>query len=249
MANDDEYIMSSFKDFVSTRAKLIKYYEMDAEQISDFNNQVLSVKRNPMPKVFPDFLGKCMDVEVFNVTSSIENDSIGAVFSIENNQLKKRMKAALKPSDDPEENVKGKSHAETLEYNGHSYGNWLFSLERNIKKHKESRLEYDPQEKKTVFLAHYTQKVLSYKDENGVEQWHKLGMDRKALSIILNELNGLIDYFILFNEMNSEAEVFPLNRISSYLDTHTLCSDFYPREGAGMIVLGFSDTIGPISFS
>ncbi len=249
MANDDEYIMSSFKDFVSTRAKLITYYEMDAEQISEFNKRILCVKRNPKPKVFPDFLGDYMDVEVFNVTSSVENDDIGAVFSIENNALKKRMKNALKLSNDPEENKKGKSFAENMEYTGHSYENWLFSLERNIKKHKESRLEYDPQEKETAFLAHYTQKVLSYKDEKGVEQWHILGLDRKALSLISDELNGLIDYFILFNEMNSEAEVFPINRISSYLNTHTLYSDFYPREGAGMLVLGFHDTIGPFSLS
>lgn len=249
MANDEEYIMSSFKDFVTKRAPLITYYEMDAEQISEFNNHVLCVERNPMPKVFPDFLGTSMDVDVFNVTSSVENDNIGAVFSIENSKLKKRMAKDLKLSDNPEENKRGKSFAETLEYNGHSYENWLFSLERNIKKHKKSRIKYDSQEKKTAFLAHYTQKVLSYKDENGVEQWHILGLDRKALSLISDELKGLIDYFVLFNEMNSEAEVFPINKISSYLDTHTLYSDFYPREGAGMLVLVFSDTIGPISLS
>ena len=247
MANDDEYIMLSFQDFVSTRASLIKYYGMDVEKVSDFNNSILCVKRNPKPKEFPDFIGDSMYVEVFNISSSVENDSIGSVFLLENTALKKRMEKALKLSDDPEENKKGKSFSETMDYKGHSYENWLSSLERNIKKHKNSRLKYQPNEKKEgVFLAHYTQKVLSYKDENGLERWHKLGLDREALSIISDELNGLIDYFILFNEMNSEAEVFPIKQIPSYLKTHTLYKYFYPREGAGMIWLGFSDTIGPI---
>ena len=83
------------------------------------------------------------------------------------------MEEALKPSDNPEENKKGKSHVEMMEYSGHSYENWLFSLERNIINHKESRLEFDLEGKEIAFLAHYTQKVLSYKDENGVEQWHR----------------------------------------------------------------------------
>ena len=249
MANDDEYIMSCFKDYVSTRSSLIEYYEMNAEQVYAFNCKILDVERNTNPKKFPDFIGKLMDVEVFNVTSSIENDSIGAVFSIENNALKKRMEEALKPSDNQEENKKGKSHVEIMEYRNHSYKNWLFSLERNIKKHKESRLEYDSKGKESAFLAHYTQKVLCYKDENGVEHWHKLGVDKRALNIIVDELNGIIDYFILFNEMNSEAEVIPIKNISSYINTHTLPIDFYPREGAGAIYIGISDTIGPISIS
>ncbi len=250
MANDDESIMQSFKDFVSTRSSLIAYYEMDAEQIADFNTNILRVERNPNPKEFPDFIGKLMDVEVFNLTSSFENGSIGAVFSIENNALKKRMEEALKLPDDPEERKKGRSYSETLEYTGHSYDYWISSLRRNIQNHKESRLKYSLHEKKeSAFIAHYTQKVLSYKDENGVEQWHRLGIDRKALDIIANELDGLIDYFILFNEMNSEAEVFPINKIPSCLSKLTLDCDFYPREGAGMICIGLSDTTEPISFS
>lgn len=249
MANDDEYIMSCFKNFISTRSSLIKYYEMNTEQVNAFNTKLLDVERNTYPKKFPDFIGKLMDVEVFNVTSSIENDSIGAVFSIESKALKKRMEEALKPSENQEENNMGKSYVETMEYSDHSYNNWLFSLERNIKKHKESRLEYDPDGKEIAFLAHYTQKVLSYKDENGVEHWHKLGVDKKALSIVFNELNGLIDYFILFNEKNSEAEVFAIKNNTSYVSTHRLLVDFYPREGAGEIHIGISDTTGSISFS
>lgn len=249
MANDDEYIMSCFKDLVSTRASFIKYYEMDEKQVNAFNCHILSAKRNAKPKEYPDFIGDSMYVEVFNVTSSVENDGKGSLFSIESNAAKKRMEKALKLSDNPEDNKRGKSHVETMNFSDHSYENWLLSLKRNITKHKDSRLKYGFNGKESAFLAHYTQKVLSYKDENGVEQWHSLGVDKRALSYIYDELNGLINYFILFNEKNSEAEVISINMIADYLNTHTLLCEFYPRDGAGMICIGVSETIGPISFS
>lgn len=243
MAKDDDCIMLIFKDLVSTRISRVTYYEMDSEQVSVFNNKVLNVKRNTNPNDFPDFVGEQMYVEVFNVFSSRENRK-GSQFSKEENALEKRMEEALRPSDDPEENRKGRSFVETLEYKNHSYDFWLSSLKRNIANHKESRRKYSADEKESVFLAHYTQKVLSYKDENGNEQWHSLGDDRKALSIIADELDGLIDYFVLFNDSNSEAEVIPISLIPSYLNKHIFPSEeFYPREGAGMIRIGLSDTI------
>ena len=249
MANDDEYIMSSFKDFVIKRAELITYYEMDAERISEFNNRILCVERNPQPNEFPDFLGKCMDVEVFNVSSTAESKrKKGSQYHKERSALEDRMNAALKLSDDPEENKKGKSYVETLEYKNHSYEFWISSILRNIKAHKDSRNNYDPQNKECAFIAHYTQTVLSYKDENGIEQWHCLGVDRRALSLIYDELKGLIDYFILYNETNSKAEVIPIEMIPSYLNKQTLQYDFYPREGAGEIRIGCSDTIEPFRF-
>ncbi|SCW59083.1 hypothetical protein SAMN02910456_02031 [Ruminococcaceae bacterium YRB3002] len=243
MANDDEYIMSCFKEFVLTRQSIIKYYEMDAEKVNAFNRQILSVKRNAYPNQYPDFIGELMDVEVFNVTSSAENNRKGSLFSKENDALKKRMEEALKPADNPEEYKMGTSHVEIMDYSDHSYENWLKSLKRNIVKHKESRLKYDPEGKECAFLVHYTQKVLGYKDENGVEQWHRLGIDNRALSIIYEELYGSIDYFILLNEMNNEAEVIPIMKIPSYVKTHALRDDFYPRKGAGTIFIGISDFI------
>lgn len=241
MAKDDEYIMSSFKEFISTRLSFVTYYEMNEEQIDTFNNNICSLKRNPNPNDFPDFIGEFMDVEIFNVTSSKETNS-GSKFSIEKSSLRNRMKNAIKLPDDPVEKRKGKSYSETLKYDNHSYEFWISSLRRNIKNHKCSRLNYSPNGKEIVFLAHYPQTVLSYKDEQGIEQWHKLGVDRIALHLISDELNGLIDYFVLFNETNSTAEVIPINHIASYLKTHTTQSYFYPREGAGMIYIGVSET-------
>ena len=249
MAKDDEYIMSCFKDFVITRSVLISFYEMDAEQVASFNTNILRVERNVNPNDFPDFVGESMYVEVFNVSSSKEK-SKGAQYFKENTELEKRMEEALKLPDDPDERKRGKSYAETLEYTGHSYDYWLSSLQRNIQSHKASRLKYSPNKNtEGVFLVRYSQKVLSYKDENDVEQWHRLGVDKKALSIIANELTGLIDYFILFNEKNSEAEVFPITKIPSYLCSHKLDYNFYPRKGAGEIRIGISEIIEPISFS
>lgn len=245
MANDDEFIMSNFKNFVSTRSSFITYYEMDEVQISAFNSNIMNVSRNLNPNAFPDFIGEILDVEVFNVTSSKET-SKGAQFSKDKTALEKRLEEALKLSNNPEERTKGKSFIETLEYKDHSHDFWISSLQRNIKNHKDSRLKYSYNGKEIAFLAHYTQKVLSYKDADGVEQWHRLGADRKALSIINSELHNLINYFILFNETNSEAEVFPIKVIPSYLKSHTLQYDFYPREDAGMICIGISDSFDPI---
>ena len=248
MAKDDEYIMSCFKDFIATRAVLITFYEMDTEQVASFNTNILRVERNVNPNDFPDFVGESMYVEVFNVSSSKEKRK-SAQFFKENTELEKRMEEALKLPDDPEERRKGRAYSEELEYTGHSYDYWLSSLQRNIQSHKASRLKYSPNENtEGVFLVRYSQKVLSYKDENGVEQWHRLGLDRDALSIIANELFGLIDYFVLFNEKNSEAEVIPIKQIPSYLSSHNFGYIFYPRKGAGEIRIGISDIIEPFSF-
>lgn len=242
MAKDEEGIMFSFKEFISKHASLVTYYEMDAEQVAEFNNRVMKVKRNPDPSDFPDFIGDLIDVEVFNVTSSKEKGK-GARFFKEKSALEKRMDEALKPSADPAENRRGRSFVETMEYNDHTYEFWLASLEKNIESHKESRMKYNPDGKECAFIAHYTQKVLSYKDENGIEQWHKLGVDRKALSIVFDKLKGLVNFFVLFDEISSEAEVIPTRMIPSYLDKHSLNYDFYPRSGAGIIRIGISEII------
>ena len=131
MARDEEGIMKNFRDFVSTRKTLITYYEMDDDQKMAFENRILNVKRNVNPNDFPDFIGEEMYVEVFNVFSSRENRK-GSQFSKEENALKKRMEEALKPSDDSEDNGKGWSYVETLEYKNHSYDFWISSLQRNI---------------------------------------------------------------------------------------------------------------------
>ena len=68
-------------------------------------------------------------------------------------------------------------------------------------------------------------------------------MDSRALRIILDELKGLVDYFILFNPTNSEAELIPINMISSYLDKHTFNYEFYSRKNAGMICIAVSEQL------
>jgi len=242
VAKDEEYIMSRFVDIISMRTTFITTYEMDENQMTTFIEHVTRIERNENPNSFPDFVGEAMDVEVFNVSSSKETGK-GARYYIEKNGLDKRMSEALKLSDDPEEKKKGKSYVETIEYKNNSYEFWISSLQRNIKKHKESLLQYNLNGKECTFIAHYTQKVLSYIDEKGFEQWHKIGVDRKALSLISNELNGLVDYFIVFDETNSEIELMPIKKIPSYLDRHTNNYEFYPRKDAGTIFIGVSETI------
>ncbi len=242
MAKDEEDIMSYFKANVSTRPTLVTYYEMDEAQVSSFNKQVMSVNRNIIPNAFPDFEGTSMDIEVFNISSSKEINHKGAKYFIEENKLKERMEEALKLSANPEDNINGKSYTETLEYQNHSHEFLIASLIRNIQKHKVSQSKYNPHGKKFTILAHYNQKVLSYKDVNGIEQWYKLGVDKKALSIIESELKDSVEYFILFYGTYSEAEVIPVKMIPSYLNNHTFpCEGFYPRQGTGTLYIGVSD--------
>ena len=241
VAKDDEYIMSRFADLLLSRGEsFLTSYEMNSEQVATFAGHILSVKRNTDPNSFPDFVGELLDVEGFNVSSSKENGK-GASYFKDKNALDKRMHEALKLSTNPEENINGKSYVETIEYKDHSYDYWISSLRRNICNHKESLLKYDLNGKECAFIARYTQKVLSYKDENGVEQWHRIGVDRRALSVISDELYGLVDYFVLFDDTNLEAELMPIKRISSYLDHHTFHYCFYPRENAGQICIGISE--------
>lgn len=242
MSKDDETIMSRFIDFVSTRSSLFKHYEMDSEQVTAFIEHVMRVKRNVPSNAFPDFVGELMDVEVFNISSSKETGK-GSQFFKEKYALDKRKNVALMRSVDSEENKNGKSFVETLEYKDHSYEYFISSLHRNIINHKESLLKYNLNGKECTFIANYTQTVLSYIDENGIEQWHKLGVDSRALRIVSDDLKGLVDYFVLFNPTNSEAELIPINMISSYLDKHTFNYVFYPRKNAGMIYIGVSEQI------
>ena len=242
MSKDDEAIMSNFTDLITSRASLLTCYEMDSEQVSAFIERVISVERNVPSNAFPDFVGELMDVEVFNISSSKETGK-GSLFFKEKCAFDKRKSEVLMRSVDSEDNKKGKSFVGTLEYTDHSYEFYISSLQRNIKNHKESLIKNNLNGKKCTFIANYTQTVLSYVDENGVEQWYKLGVDSRALRIILNELKGLVDYFILFNPTNSEAELIPINMISSYLDKHTFNYEFYPRKNAGMICIAVSEQL------
>ena len=233
MANDEEYIVSKFKYYVLNSQTQITYYEMNTHEVDTFKTRIKNIERNMNPNVFPDYTGEYMDLEVFDVSSSKESKSKGSLHFRDYQASKKRLEEKLKLSG---------YYNETFEYKDHSHGYWINSLKRNIKNHKESLLKYDAHGKKISFLARYTQMVLSYKDENGVEQWHSLGVDRIAMQLISEELDGFVDYFILFNDINSEGEVIPVKMIPVFLNDHLLSSfDFYPRKGAGIIHIGISE--------
>lgn len=242
MSKDEETVMSRFADLISTRALHLTYYEMDSEQVIAFLERVLNVERNVPDNAFPDYVGEFLDVEVFNISSSKETGK-GSQFFKEKGAFDKRKSEALMRNVDSEDNKKDRSFVETFEYKEHSYDFYISSLQKNIKKHKNSLIKYNLNEKKCVFIANYSQMVLSYIDEKGIEQWYKLGVDGKALRVISDVLNGWVDYFILFNPIISEAELIPINMISSYLDKHKFNYDFYPRKNAGMINIAVSEQL------
>lgn len=247
MAKDEEQIIGNLKSFIETRPKMITFYEMDDNHISTFNEAVLGVERNENDNAFPDFVGDSMYIEVFNVTSSRERNK-GSIYETELSQLKERKNKALFNSSSVSEKNKGKSFVETLDYTNHSYQYWINSLKRNIEKHTDKHLYYVANGKNGrcgVFLAHYTQKVLSYIDEEGKEQWHRLGIDREALQLIADLLfdTELVQYFVLFNEMNAEVEVIPIKSIPSYLSRLNSNYVFFPRKGAGMVYIAVSEEI------
>lgn len=188
-------------------------------EINSLSYIFFSACSNSNPNEFPDFVFDGGGIEHFELSSSKETNK-GASFKIEENQNIKAKEEFYQKENEKLAStsiVPGTIRSITYEekYEGFSYEDFLYSLERNIKKHVESLNKSSFHCKTIIFLMEQQTARLTVDEGFVPHSFYYLSKDQKALSTI-KQYCGDISYLVYF--VADSIEIIDLSKIDNLLE-------------------------------
>lgn len=195
--------------------KINVWSNCDVSKVSQF---IFAAKPNSNSNTFPDFIFNGGAIEHFEITSSKETRK-GSQFKIDEIENEKKKIEHYKKVNEEVlllKHVPGAIHTSNYKevYDKFSYNDFLFSLEKNVKKHGNSLEKYDFKDKIIIFLIEQQTGRMYIQETIWKCKFCELNKDKKALEILKNHCE-FVDYIIY--TVSDSIEIIDMSKIDELI--------------------------------